>query len=279
MIAILGAGGVGGLLAGALARSGTEVELITREESAAAIARLGLQVDSPRFGSFHTWVRAVDRLREPVDVLVVAVKAPHLEDALDRIAAEPGTVVPLLNGFEHLAPLRERFGDRVVAGVIRVQAHREGFAHVVHRAPFVSVTLAQPGHPPLEAALEQAGVDVERGGTDADVLWGKLSRLAGLALATAAHDAPLGAVRDDAERAAREVAAVAVAEGAAIDAETVVKELALLPDEASSSLRADLASGGASELDAIAGAVLRAAARHGVDARTVEHLAATIAAR
>jgi 2-dehydropantoate 2-reductase len=279
-VAILGSGAVGALLGAALARAGTDTTLVTREGSAALLGRVGLQVDSPRFGDHHVWVRAQERLREPAGALLVAVKAPHLGAALERIDAEPGVVVPLLNGVEHLVPLRERFGERVVAGVVRVQAHRAGAAHVVHRAPFVAVTIAAPGAPALARALAAAGVDVADGGSEAAVLWGKLARLAGLALATAAADAPLGDVRDDAEAVAREVVAVAGAEGAALDADALVDELRGLPDGASSSLRADVSAGAPDhELDAIAGAVLRAAARHGLAVPRTTELAARVETR
>ena len=277
-VAILGAGAVGGLLAGALGRAGTPVMLVAREETATTIGRMGLSVESPRFGSFHLWVPVTERLAQPVDVLIVGVKAPSLEAALDRVGAEPGVVVPLLNGVEHMAALRERF-ERVVAGTIRVQAHRDGAARVVHRAPFVTVSLADPGCPSLTAALRQAGVDVGEGGTEADVLWGKLARLAALALATTAADASLGEVRDAVRAAAAEVVLVARAEGAALDGDTVLRELDALPDDASSSLRADIAAGRAHELDAIAGAVLRAADRHGIACPRVQELTAAVGVR
>ena len=43
-IAVLGPGGVGGLLAGALDRAGIEVVVVARESTAAVIARDGLRV-------------------------------------------------------------------------------------------------------------------------------------------------------------------------------------------------------------------------------------------
>jgi 2-dehydropantoate 2-reductase len=280
-VAILGSGAVGALLGAALARAGVDTTLVTREPTAALLIREGLRVDSPRFGDDHVGVRAQAWLVEPAPILVVAVKAPHLPAALERIAIEPATaVVPLLNGVEHVAVLRERFGDRVVAGVVRVQAHRESATHVVHRAPFLTVTLARPGVPALATALRAAGVDVVHGGEEAAVLWGKLARLAGLALATAAADAPLGDVRHDAEAVAREVVAVANAEGAGLDEAALLDELRGLPDAASSSLRADVVAGRADhELDAIGGAVLRAAGRHGLQTPRTADLVARVAAR
>ncbi|WCB91954.1 hypothetical protein DSM104299_00633 [Baekduia alba] len=269
LIAILGSGAVGALLGAQLTRAGVATALVTTEASAEAIARDGIAVGSPAFGDHVERVRAVPALEAPPGALVVAVKAPHLARALDRIAGEPDVVVPLLNGVDHMALLRERFAN-VVAATVRVQAHREGRTSVVHRAPFLTVTVAAPGAPALTDALALAHVEVVEGGAEADVLWAKLSRLAGIALATTAADAPLGDVRDDAEAVAREVAAVARAEGARVDADAVLAELRALPDAATSSLRADVMrtepSPGDHELDAIGGAVLRAAARHGLPA-------------
>ncbi|HEU4974488.1 MAG TPA: 2-dehydropantoate 2-reductase [Baekduia sp.] len=285
-VAILGSGAVGALVGAALVRSGASALLVTREATADRLAAEGLRVTSPRFGELHVDVPAAPRLAEPAGALLVAVKAPDLRAALERVEAEPDVVVPLLNGVDHVAVLHERFGDRVVAGVIRVQAHREGPTHVVHRAPFVTVALADPpavvagATDRLAAALTAAEVDVSRGGSEATVLWGKLARLAGLALATTAADAPLGEVRADAEAVAREVVPVAAAEGAGLDADRLVGELRALPDAASSSLRADVTAGVADhELDAIAGAVLRGAARHGLRAPRTAELAERIAAR
>src|SRR3954447_18802476 len=117
--AILGPGGVGGLVAAALARSGAPGTLVAREATAdareaaaGAIERDGLRVSSVRLGELEARPPVVVALDETVDVLIVAPKATALDAALERIVAEPGLVVPLLNGLDHLALLRERFGDR-----------------------------------------------------------------------------------------------------------------------------------------------------------------------
>jgi 2-dehydropantoate 2-reductase len=278
-IAILGSGAVGALIGAELTRAGTATTLITRDASAEAIGESGITVSSPRFGDHTTSVDVRTTLDEPADVLLVAVKAPQLHDALKRITTNPDVVIPLLNGVDHLATLRARFTN-VVAATVRVQAHRDGPTHVTHRAPFLTVTIAEPGAPVLTSALQQAGIDTVQGASEADVLWAKLSRLAALALATTAADAPLGDVRETAEAVAREVAAVATAEGATIDAETVITELRGLRDTASSSLRADVTTRRADhELDAIGGAVLRAARCHDLLAPHTAELVARVQRR
>lgn len=271
-IAILGSGAVGALIGAELQRAGVQTAIVTTEASCEAINEHGITVRSPAFGDHTEHVPAVTGMETPPGALIVATKAPHLAAALERIAGEPEVVVPLLNGVDHMDLLRRRFAN-VVAGSVRVQAHREGRTTVIHRAPFLTVTVAGPGAPALTEALDAAGIENREDGSEADVLWTKLSRLAGIALATTAADAPLGDVRDTAAQVAREVALVARAEGAQVEAATVIAEQDALPDAASSSLRADITAGRDDhELDAIGGAVLRAAHRHGIAVPTVQKL-------
>src|SRR3954469_14120887 len=140
--AILGPGGVGGLVAAALARSGAPVTVVAREETVAAIERDGLRIRSVRLGDFEAHPRAVERPGEPVDVLIVATKATALAPALERIETDPGLVVPLLNGIDHLTLLRGRFGDRAVAASIRVESSRTAPGEIEHTSPFLRVELA-----------------------------------------------------------------------------------------------------------------------------------------
>jgi len=50
----------------------------------------------------------VTELRQPVELLLVTVKAPALEAALRRIQGPAETIVPLLNGIEHMQTIRSR---------------------------------------------------------------------------------------------------------------------------------------------------------------------------
>src|SRR5262249_56619673 len=85
--AILGAGGVGGLLAGALARRGASVLLLMRP---ATLEQYGgrLVVESRALGDFEMDVPAAPRLDREVDVLWVTTKATQLEAALELAPAE-----------------------------------------------------------------------------------------------------------------------------------------------------------------------------------------------
>ena len=286
-VAVLGPGGVGGFVAAALARSGVPTTVVAREPTAELIARDGIEVESVRLGEFVAHPRAVAALELPADVLVIATKAPALEAALRRVRAEPGLVVPLLNGVEHLAVLRERFGERAVAASIRIGAERVAPGRIVHTSPGVRIELAPPG-PDADAfvhVLRAAEIPARTLPGEADVLWSKLVRLNALAGTTAAADAPIGEVRSHPVWRARlagavdETAAVAAAEGAQVDPAATLAELMALGHDHTSSLHRDLAAGHDSELDAIPGAVLRAGERHGIATPTVAELMGLIRER
>ncbi|MHB8491240.1 MAG: ketopantoate reductase family protein, partial [Solirubrobacteraceae bacterium] len=157
------------------------------ESTADLIAHRGLEVRSVLFGDFTARPRAVAQLQEDVAVLVVATKASGLDGALARIATEPPLVLPQLNGLDHLAQLRARFGDRAVAGTIRVEADRPEPAVAVHTSPFIYVDMAS-ADPRMQApmaalveVLQAAGVPAGVGASEAQVMWSKLVRLNALA--------------------------------------------------------------------------------------------------
>jgi len=287
-IAVLGPGGVGGFLAGALERAGTPVTLLAREETAAVLARSGLRVRSVLLGD--EWIArpsVAPVAEEPLDVLVVATKAVGLEEALDRVRGPVGLVVPLLNGLDHLELLRARFPN-VVAATIRITADRTAPGVIEQTSPLVRVDLAgdgPPGAAAFAAVLEGAGIPVRVGGTEAQVMWSKLVRLSALACTTAAADLPLGPIRDDPawsarlDRALAEGAAVAAAAGASVDPVATRGELDAMPAGSTSSLQRDVRAGRPTELDAIPGAVLRAGTRHGVPTPETAWLRDAVAAR
>lgn len=290
-VAVLGPGGVGGFVAAALVRAGVHTTVVAREETVAVIAEEGLRVSSVRLGEFVAKPAATARLDDDVDVLVVATKATTLEPALARVVGEPGLVVPMLNGLDHLPVLRARFGPRAVAATIRIESDRPAPGVILQSSPAFRVELASdvPAPRPRMAAfadvLRDAEIPASLGDSEARVLWSKLIRLNALACTTTAYDLPLGEIRDhprrrlDLEGAVDETAAVANAEGAGLDPDATLRELWEAHPELGSSMARDVAAGREPELDAIPGAVLRHAAAHGVPCPTIESLVARIRAR
>ncbi len=293
-VAVLGPGGVGGLLAGALDRAGTHTTVVARDSTARLIDERGIRVSSVRMGDFTAHPRAVPTLTEPVAALIVAPKAPGLLDALKRITVEPGIVLPLLNGLDHIAVLREHFrgsGTAVLAGAIRVEADRPQPGVIVHSSPFLRIDMAcddlSAGEAMRELArvLTDAQIPARVLDSEPQVMWGKLVRLNALACTTSAHDRLLGEIREDPRLRAELIGAieegceVAAAEGARIDPAEPIRELSEAHATLGSSMQRDIAAGRPPELDAIPGAVLRAAARHAIACPTTERLIEAITAR
>jgi 2-dehydropantoate 2-reductase len=275
-VAVLGPGGVGGLLAALLVRAGASVTCLAGARTAAILRTAGVRLQSAMFGEFAVHVDAAERLSGPVDVCVVAVKATQLGSALERVPADvlgPAVVVPLLNGVEHVSLLRERYPRATVLGAaIRVESSRIEPGVIRHDSPFVTVDLAaDPAAAAVErfaAALQEAGVTVRRSDNESGVLWTKLAFLAPFALLTTAAGSTAGDVR--AQRRADlialvgEVTAVARAEGAPADEQQALAFFDGVPAGMRSSMQRDADAGRPLELDAIGGAVVRLGAKHGI---------------
>lgn len=284
-VAVLGPGGVGALLAGALSRAGHEVTVIVRP---GAEHPASIHVESQVLGDFEAPVRVAARLDVPVDVLVVAVKAPQLEAALGQAPAGlvEGVAVPFLNGVDHVGVLEAAYGpDRVAAGVIRVEAERREPGHVVQLGGFIGVEVAgaQPAARALVEALAETGISA-RQVEDRDLaLWSKLVLLAPMALVTTASGLDLGGARADPvwrarlEGAMREVAAVAAAEGHRVDAPLAFIDGA--HPSMRTSMQKDAEAGRPLEVDHLAGPVLDGGRRHGVPTPVTAELVAAVKAR
>ncbi len=284
--AVLGAGGVGGLVGGALARAGHPVTLLVRSGRQHYYPEL-LTVESKMLGTFEAPVRVTDRLDEPFDVVWVTVKATALEAALHAVPEEKlggGVVVPLLNGVDHVALLRERYGpQRVLPGTIRVEAEQLRPGRVLQSSLFADVQVApspatRARAEALADELHAAGLGCEVRDDEVTMLWSKLCFLAPFALATTASGGTLGVVRSDAswrerlEACVREACAVGVAEGAKVAPEPILAALEGAPDEFRSSMQKDVLAGRTPELDAIAGPILRGGDKHGIDVSATRSL-------
>ncbi|MFF9526650.1 ketopantoate reductase family protein [Streptomyces achromogenes] len=283
-VAVLGPGGVGGLIGALLARDGHRVICLAGEPTAAALRQGGLRVESAQYGDFTTAVEADTRLREAVDAVFVTVKQTSLDEALDRVPAPAlgnAVVIPLLNGLDHLRLLRERYPvAEVAAGTIKVEATRTAPGRINHTSPFADLELAAP----LDEFAEQlrhASLGVTLRSDETAMLWDKLAFLAPFALLTTRHRADVGTVRSDRRpellAVLDEITAVARAAGAQVSTETVLSFFDRVPDTMRSSMQRDAEAGRPLEVDAIGGAVLRAGAAHRVETPVTARLVAEIA--
>ncbi|WP_411147213.1 ketopantoate reductase family protein [Streptomyces sp. A30] len=284
-VAVLGPGGTGGLLAALLSRAGHRVICLAGDETSDTLRTAGIRVRSETFGDFTAHVEADTTLREPVDACLVAVKHTTLDAALDRVPPATlgdGLVVPLLNGVEHPAALRTRYRpDRVAPAVIRVESTRVAPGVIEHGSPFAEVDLTGEGVPrerldALAEALTAAGPTTRVLPDESAALWAKMSFLAPFALLTTRHGLSLGDVRtkyrEELTALVEETAEVSAACGGPADPAQALARYDSFPHGMKSSMQRDAEAGRPLELDAIGGALLRAAERHGVEAPVTARL-------
>jgi len=219
-------------------------------------------------------------------VLWIATKTYQLQTALEVVRTSPGCVVPLLNGVDHVAVLRARFGsERVVPGTIAVEAERIAPGRFIQRSPFVRFNLAGSGEPLLGgivARLGGLGFACKFIPNEQTLLWGKLCFLGPIALATSASGMTVGEILADTawksklSSAIREACAVANASGAEVDADQIQALVESSPPGMRSSMQKDVAAGRQLELDAIGGPIVRGGERHGIGVSTTAELMAAI---
>lgn len=283
MISVVGAGGVGGLLAALLVTVGEDVTVVLRPASAARVAAQGLRIRSRTYGDLHVRPPVATVVPEG-SIVLVTVKEYGLDDVLPGIAAaRPSEVLCLLNGVTHSDRVHAALpGPRVACGSASVLSARDEAGVITVTTRGIAVTVpsraASWQAPP---ALAGAGVSVRVDGDEREVLWTKYRRLAPFALLTSwvDDDVPTARRRDPGlvAQLLGEVAAVATADGLPTDPATLD---ALLPGPgALSSLATDLRRGTEGELHQLGDALVELGRTYGIATPALERVVREVRAR
>lgn len=264
-IVVFGAGSLGSLVGGILARE-HRVTLVGRDPHIEAIGESGLTLDGAF--DFTTYPDARTTVPESADLALVTVKAFDTDEAARALAAtDPELTCSLQNGLGNEEILEERL-DTVLAGTCTYGARLDGPGRV--RCTDGEITLGAPDGGSSAAAervgkaFQTAGIETTVSNRMPDEQWRKLAVNAGINPTTALAGVENGALRNGplagvAREATRETARTAreqgidLAEREAVETlESVVEKTA----ENTSSMAADVAAGKKTEIDAINGAVV-----------------------
>src|SRR5438045_947720 len=137
-ILIVGGGGLGTVLAGYLARSGTETSLLVKPAQAAAYERDEVHIEGA--ASFIAPVRILTatQAQAELDYLLLCVTARDTEAALAPLRRVPiGAAVSLQNGVAKDEALARHFGESRVLGGLTYTAGtllRPGYARATNPA-------------------------------------------------------------------------------------------------------------------------------------------------
>ncbi|HEX8028470.1 MAG TPA: 2-dehydropantoate 2-reductase [Vicinamibacterales bacterium] len=302
--AILGSGAVGGYFGAKLARAGQDVTFVARGAHLEAIRSRGLEVKSARLGDFMVQAAAESDTTKigPVDVAIVSVKAYDNGTALPMLKPlmGPNTVVlTLQNGVDSTDEIAAIVGtDRVLGGTTYVATALEGPGLIVQTGVHRSIIFGEvfglsdfsritPRVQAIADVLASADIIVTPVADARVPIWDKYVYLVAFSGFTGASRLAIGHiwkyphVQDMFYAASREIASIAAAEGVTISAnrfETLREYMANLPPTTRSSLLIDLEQGKRIEVEALQGAAVRRARKHGVPVPIVSTLYAVLKA-
>lgn len=269
-IVVFGAGSLGSLLGGMLARTHA-VTLVGRDPHVSTIREHGLAIE----GEFEATVTPAAATAVPtdlsgVDLALVTVKSYDTEQAAQALqSCDPEIVLSVQNGLGNEQTLAAALDATILAGTCTYGALLVE-PGIVRCTGIGAVTLGarDGGHSTVAdrvgAAFEQADVETTVASDMPRRLWVKLAVNAGINATTALARVENGVLCDEpassvAAAAARETARVARANGIRLsdtDAVDAVQSVAAATADNESSMYQDLQQGRRTEIDAINGAVV-----------------------
>ncbi len=301
-IGIVGAGAVGGYFGARLAHAGQDVAVVARGAHLAAIRRAGLRVTSPALGDFVVPVKAEEDPGAigPVDLVVFSVKTYDTASAIPLLAPLLGpdtAVLTLQNGVDSTDRLAAAVGEaRVLGGTTYVATAVTAPGTIAQTGTHRSIIFGEAfGDRRSISGRVAAIADLMRPADiqvtpvpDARVpIWDKFVYLAPFAGFTGGARLPIGPlwarphVQEMFYLAAREVAAIAAAEGVTISADrfdTLAAYMQGIPGTTRSSLLIDLEQGKRIEVEALHGEAIRRARKHDVPTPILSTLYALLTA-
>jgi 2-dehydropantoate 2-reductase len=279
----VGAGAVGGYFGGRLVQQGEDVTFLVRPRRRQELEQTGLVIHSVH-GDYAAPVKTLvtGEAAEPFDVILLSVKAYHLDAIMDDLApyvTEGTMILPLLNGYDHLARLYKHFGaEHVLGGLCHLETTLNEKGEIVQTSPRHDITFGEwdgslsPRVQAVQERFEKANfVSILSDKVQTDV-WLKyifIASLSGITTLMKSHVGPIFADPNGVDvfkKLVREIASIAHLVGAPVPeqvAEAVIEGSLALPAPFKASMLRDLEKGLAVEADHIQGALLNLAEAHG----------------
>jgi 2-dehydropantoate 2-reductase len=284
-IAMMGSGGVGGLIGARLAHAGCDVSFVARGPHLAAMREHGLKLESQVENVHLRKVRVTD---DPgtlgaVDLVIFSVKLWDTEAAarsiLPLIGPDTG-VISLQNGVVKDDILRPIIGDKALMGGVAYMGTAISRPGVIqHTGTVQKIVFGEYNgrrSKRAEGLLEwsrKAGLDAAISDDIRRTLWEKFAFLVAMAAVTASMRLPIGPIRSHPvtrkfySDAMREAAAVGRAHGVRLPDDFVEERMAFvdtLPATMTASMHHDLERGNPLEVQWLSGSVVDLGAAVGI---------------
>lgn len=285
-ITVIGLGGVGGYIAGALGSTYEHVSFVARGGRKKAIEERGLTLHSDYLGerNVHPW-QIVENAKElsRQDYIFVCVKNYSLEEVckdIRHIADEDTVIIPVMNGADPGEKTREYVGTGIVLdSLIYVVSYTDENYEVIQKGSYAHIhiglsTQDEKMHKIIKDAADVmtgAGLDCQIEEDIQKAIWKKYGLNCAFNVLTAYYSTDTAGIRENPERFADykaillEAHAVARAKGIALSDGFLNRQLDhfvnVQEPDATSSLRRDMDAGKKSELETFSGYLVSEAKR------------------
>ena len=280
---IVGTGALATLFAARLTHAKHEVTMLgTWKDAIESLNQNGARLVDARGNESRYTVHATDNSHECAGmkhaiVLVKAWQTERVASQLKDCLADDGIALTIQNGLGNRETLVQSLGlDRVALGITTTGATLLGPGLVKAGGEGVISLERNQALAPLEEALRSAGFNIQIVENTQSLIWGKLVINAAINPLTALLNVKNGellkrpSAREVMKALAHETAQTAHAEGIKLpfdDPIATAEEVANKTAVNTSSMLQDVLRGAPTEIDAICGAVVRTAEKHGINAQ------------
>lgn len=295
-IAVAGIGGVGGYLAGMLAKTYPHVTLAARGERLNSLREKGLILHSGYNGEIMAKPETVTTLEnmDVQDYIFICVKNYSLEEvcrSLKGAVADHTVLIPVMNGVDPGSRVRDMLQKgTVIDALIYIIAFANPDYSVTQQGDFARLKIGLKDADEdswkkveeVSAILSGAGIDHEATAEIEQEIWRKYILNCAYNVGTAYYEEPIGKLRSDPAKAKKyeelvnEAYQVSQAKNIGIRQEhidaIIYRFYHEYADDATSSLQRDVCMRKKSELETFSGYLVREARRLGVPAPVSEEM-------
>ncbi len=287
-IAVIGAGGVGGYIAGVMAHSFDHVTMVLRGERLEYVKNNGFTLHSDHNGEMTVRPERAVTLDDigPQDFIFICVKNYSLEDTCRQLAPHVGDdtiIIPVMNGVDPGQRVRSLIGKgTVVESLIYIISFANKDFSVTQQGDFATIKLGindadekeKQAVEAVDALLTAANIDHAVAEDITLEIWRKYLLNCGYNVATSYYDYTIGQIRKDPAKREEfdalidEAASVARVKGVGITQKHTdsikYKFRNTWADGATSSLQRDICHGRISELETFSGYIVHEAEKLGI---------------
>jgi len=281
-IMIVGAGGVGGYIAGKLLQNAQDVTLVARGKHLEAIKKNGLKIidEDSEFTVKPSIITANPKGLGRYDLIILAVKSYDLAGALEIIKENVSSdtiLLPLLNGVEHDKEIKDVYKNaKVLNGCIYILSNIKepgvikkygGVFHLMFGVQEKNLDEFQP----LKELFDKAGLVSKPTSNIEFETWRKFLLVSSYAAINSYYKKPLGWVvenkMDELERVLNEIKSVANKKGIPIEeknVQNVIDRAKKLPYNSKMSMQLDFEKGKKTEVETLCGFIVKEGEKVGV---------------